>query len=185
LDVTMHEWLGLPDLGAPAPGLHFAAGALAVVLVHCLIVVGRSLLAWWRASRKLEFPPGDPTRIWSELRQLRAACATSATNLESVVARFRTVAMARMAERAGDAERLAHLRVAFDENAATIASLEQQTAELELVQEQLLLQLERQDGELSSRSATLANAEQTIALLQGLVGISDHAPPPAPRRAAN
>jgi hypothetical protein len=52
------------------------------------------------------------------------------------------------------------------------------------VQEQLLLQLVRQDGELSSRSATLANAEQTIALLQGLVGISGQAAPPAPRRSA-
>jgi hypothetical protein len=180
----MHEWLGLPDFGAPAPGLHFAAGALAVVLVQCLIVVGRGLLGWWRASREIEFPPHDPSRIWSELKQLRAACATSATNLESVVAGFRKTAMAQMAERAGDADQLAHLRAALDEKDVTVASLEQQKAELELVQEQLLLQLVRQDGELSSRSATLANAERTIALLQGLVGISDHAPPPAPRRAA-
>jgi hypothetical protein len=177
----MHEWLGLPDFGAPAPGLHFAAGALAVVLVQCLIVVGRGLLGWWRASREIEFPPHDPSRIWSELKQLRAACATSATNLESVVAGFRKTAMAQMA---GDADQLVHLRAALDEKDVTVAALEQQKAELELVQEQLLLQLVRQDGELSSRSATLANAERTIALLQGLVGISDHAPPPAPRRAA-
>jgi hypothetical protein len=182
--LTMHEWLVFPDFGGLAPGLNFAAGALAVVLVQCVIVAGRSLLAWRRASGHLEFPPHDPTRIWTELKQLRAACATSATNLESVVARFRQAAMAKMAERTGDADQLARLRSAFDEMAATIASLEQEKVELELVQEQLLLQLERQDGELGSRSAALATAEQTIALLQGLIGIPDRAPPPPPRRAA-
>ena len=179
----MHEWLVLPDLGALAPGLHFAAGAIAVVLVQAVIVAGRSLLVWWRATRELEFPPDDPTRIWAELKELRAECATSATNLESVVARFRNAAMAQMAERAGSIDRLRELQQALGEKAATIAALEQQTAELELVQEQLLLQLQRQDGELGSRSAALATAEETIALLRGLIGIPEHAPPAVPRRA--
>jgi hypothetical protein len=180
----MPEWLPFPGLGALAAGLHFAAGALAVVLVQAVIVAGRSLLAWWKASGELVFPPDDPTRIWAELKELRAECAASATNLESVAARFRTAAMARMAERTGDAERLAQLRGALDEKAAAIATLEQQKVELELVQEQLLLQLERQDGELASRSAALATAEQTIALLQGLIGMPEHAPPSPSHRAA-
>ena len=181
----MHEWLVSSDFGVVAPGLLFAAGALAVVvLVLCVIVAGRSLLAWWRASGELTFPPDDPTRIWAEFKELRAECVASATNLEAVVARFRQVAMARMAGRDGNADRLAHLRRALDEQATAVAALEQEKVELELVQEQLLLQLVRQDGELGSRAAELAAAEQTIALLQGLVGISDRAPPPAPRHTA-
>src|SRR5215831_5908016 len=175
---TMHDWLVLPDIGALAPGLDFAAGAIAALLVQCVIVAGRRLLAWWRASRALDFPPDDPNRIWAEVRQLRAECATSAANLESVVARFRQGAMARIAERAGSADRLEHLRRALDEKAARIATLEQQNVDLELVQEQLLLQLVRQDGELNSRAAALATAEQTIGLLQGLIGLPESAPPP-------
>lgn len=176
----MHEWLSFSDVGALASGLHFAAGAIAVVLVQCVIVAGKSLLVWWRATRALEFPPDDPSRIWAELKELRAGCATSATNLESVVARFRDAAMAQMAERAGSIDRLREMEQALDEKAAVIISLEQEKAELELVQEQLVLQLQRKDGELGSRSAALATAEETIALLQGLIGSREH----SPRRAA-
>jgi hypothetical protein len=183
LDETMHEWL-VPDLGALAPGLHVAAGAIAVVLALCVIVAGKRVLAWWRATAQLEFPPGDPSRIWTELKELRAECATSATNLEAVVARFRDAAKARVDTRAGNADRLEHLRSALEERTAAIAALEQQNFKLELVQEQLLLQLQRQDGELASRAAALVTAAQTIALLQELTGLSDRAPPPAPRRAA-
>jgi len=179
----MHEWL-VSDFGALAPGVHFAAGAIAVVLVQCVIVAGKGLLAWWHATRELEFPPGDPSRIWTELKELRAECATSATNLEAVVARFRDAATAQMAKRAGGIDRLGQMQHVLDENAGTIVSLEQQKFELELVQEQLLLQLERQDGELSSRAAALVTAEHTIALLQGFAGIADRSPPSAPRRAA-
>jgi len=184
LDLTMLEWLVLSDFGAHAPGLDFAAGAIAVVLVLCVIVAGRSLLGWWRATGELAFPPGDPSRIWAELKELRAECATSASNLETVVARFRDAAMAQIAERDGSIDRVAQMQRTFDENAATIVALEQQKVELELVQEQLLLQLQRQDGELASRLVALAAAEETIALLQGLIGFSDRTPPPAPRRAA-
>ena len=63
----MHEWLVLPDLGAFAPGLYFAAGALAVTLVQSAIVACKILWAEWRAARRQEFPPDDPTRIWAEL----------------------------------------------------------------------------------------------------------------------
>ena len=62
----MHEWLAFSDLGALAPGHHFAAGALAVVLVQCVIVAGKGFLAWWRVSGQLEFPPDNPNRIWAE-----------------------------------------------------------------------------------------------------------------------
>ena len=65
-----------------------------------------------------------------------------------------------------------------------IAQLEQQTAGLELLKEEHLLQLRRQDEALSSRAAELATAEQTIALLNGLIGLPDRTKPPAPRRAA-
>lgn len=180
----MQEWPVLPDLGALAPGLQFAAGAIAVVLAQCVIVAGKGLLAWWRATGELAFSPADPSRIWAELRGLRAECATSAANLETVVARFRDAAMAQTARRAASVDRLGQMQHALDENAATIASLGRQKVELELVQEQLLLQLQRQDGELDSRSAALATAEQTIALLQGLIGTPDRAPRPAPRHAA-
>jgi hypothetical protein len=184
LDVTMHEWLAFTDFGALGPGYHFVAGATAVVLVQCAIVVCKSFVAWWRASGRLEFPPGNPTRIWTELKELRAECATSATNLEAVVARFRDAATARVGERASGAARFQRLQRAFDEKATMIAQLEQQNAELELVQEQLLLQLHRQGEELGSRSVELATAEQTIALLNGLIGLPDRAKPAPPRRAA-
>src|SRR5262249_30185364 len=130
------------------------------------------------ASRTLAFPPDDPTRIWAEFKELRGACVASATNLETVVARFKEAATARIAERAGSVDRLQQMQRALAENAATIGALEQQRVELELVQEQLLLQLERQDGELGSRAAALAAAEETIALMRGLIGV------PESRRAA-
>jgi hypothetical protein len=184
LDLMMHEWLVAPDFGALAPGLHFAAGAIAVVLVQAVIVAGKGLLAWWRGSRALEFPPEDPTRIWAELKDLRGECTASATSLESVVAKLKDAAAAQIVLRRNAADRLDSLQRALDEQAATVAALEQQKTELELVQEQLLLQLQRQDGELGSRSDALANAQRTIALLQGLIGMPEHAPPQSPRRAA-
>jgi succinate dehydrogenase/fumarate reductase flavoprotein subunit len=184
LDVTMHDWLVFSDFSALAPGFHFAAGAIAVALVQGVIVAGRSFLAWWRASGRLEFPPDSPTRIWAELKELRAGCATSATNLEAVVARFGDAARAKVAERANGAARLQRLQRALDEKAAVIAGLEEKKAELALVQEQLLLQLHRQDEELRTRATELATAEQTIKLLNGLIGLPDRAKPPAPRRAA-
>ena len=180
----MHEWLVFPGLGALAPEYHFAAGALAVVLVQCVIVAGKSFVAWWHASGQLEFPPDNPTRIWAEVKELRAGCATSAANLETVVVRFKDAAMAQAAERVGSAARFQRLQRALDEKATMIAGLEQQNAELELVQEQLLLQLHRQGEELGSRLTELATAEQTIALLNGLIGLPDRTKPPAPRRVA-
>src|SRR5262249_49594250 len=115
----MHEWLLLTDLGADlgalAPAVHFAAGALAVMLRRAVVVAARDLLAWWRASRTLAFPPDDPTRIWAEFKELRGACVASATNLETVVARFKEAATARIAERAGSVDRLQQMQRALAE----------------------------------------------------------------------
>jgi hypothetical protein len=180
----MHEWLAFSDSGAVAPGWHFAAGALAVVLVRCVIVAGKRFVAWWRASGELAFPPDNPTRIWAELKELRAECTASAANLETAVVRFRDAATARVTERTSGAVRFQRLQRALDDKATMIAELERQKAELELVQEQLLLQLHRQGDELESRATELATAEQTIALLNGLIGLPDRTKPPTPRRAA-
>lgn len=179
----MHEWLAFPDPDAVAPGWHFAAGALAVVLAQCVIAAGKRFVAWWRTSGELTFPPANPTRIWAEFKELRAECGASASNLETAVARFKDAATARVGERASSAARFQRLQRALDEKAATIAGLEQEKIELELLQEQLLLQLHRQGEELESRAAELATAEQTIALLNGLIGLPDRTKPP-PRRAA-
>jgi hypothetical protein len=181
--MTMHEWLAFPEFGALAPGYHFAAGVLAVVLVQCVIVAIRSFVAWWGVSGRLEFPPDNPTRIWGELKELRAECATSAASLETAVARLRDTAMAKAAESTGSVARLQRLERALDGKATVIVELEQQKAELELVQEQLLLQLYRKDEELGVRAAELATAEETIALLNGLIGLPDRTKPSAPRQA--
>ena len=186
--VTMHEWLALsgfalPDLGAWAPAAHFAAGALAVTLVQGVIVAG----ARWarrRAARRRAFRPGDLREIWAELGQMRAECAASAANLETVVARFKDTATAHLVERDGNLDRLERLQRALDEKASVIGDLEQQKAALELLQEQHVLELQRQDAQLSSRATALATAEQTIALLHGLIGRPELAQPPAPKRAA-
>ncbi len=179
----MHEWLVFPEFGAWAPALQFAAGALAAALVQCLLVAARGLLTRRRKTRGLAFPPDDPTRIWAELKDLRAECVTSVANLETAVARLRDTATVRLDDSAGSADRLVQLQRALAEKETVIAALEQEKTELGLVQEQLLLQLHRQDGELASRAAALATAEQTIGLLQGLIGMPESAPP-APRRAA-
>ena len=181
----MHEWLALPDLGALAPGLYFATGALAVTLAQSAVVGCKALWAGWRAARRQEFPPDDPTRIWAELRQLRAECAASAGNLETVVGRLRDAAMAEVVERDARADRLEHLRRTLAEKSSTIGDLVQQKAALELVKETHVLQLHRQDEELASRSTALATAERTIALLRGLIGRNDRVvPTPVPTRRA-
>jgi Skp family chaperone for outer membrane proteins len=180
----MHEWPVLPELGALTPGLQFAAGALTVTLVQCVIVLGATVLARWRAARKYQFAPDNPRRIWAEFRQLRADCTTSAANLEAAVARLRDTALAQMVERGSSAHQLERLQRALDEQASMIGDLERQKAELELMKERHLLQLHRQDAELSSRSNALATGERTIALLRGLLGKSDRAQAPAPDRSA-
>ena len=186
--VTMHEWLALsgfalPDLGALAPAVHFAAGVVAVMLVQGVIV------AWarWarrRAARRRAFRPGDPRAIWSELGRMRAECAASIANLEAAVARLKDTAQAHHAGRGSNVEPIERLQRALDEKAAIIRHLEQQKTELELLKEGHVLELRRQDEQLSSRAAALATAEQTIALLHGLIGRPELAPPPAPKRAA-
>ncbi len=169
----MREWLVWPDVGELAPGLVFAAGAVAVVVLQCAIVACAGWLARWRASRA--FAPDDPRRIWAELKELRADCATSAAGLETAVARLKDKAAAHVAERNSTTERLQRLQDALDQRGSLIDALERQVAELELLRARHELELQRRDEELASRSDALASAEKTIALLQGMLDVAGRA----------
>jgi len=171
----MHEWLVLADfgadLGALAPGLMFAAGALAVTLVQCAIVAGAGWLRW-RRGRARVFPPDDPRRVWAELKELRAECAASTGDLETAVAQLKDRTAAHLVERSSSAQQL---RDALDQKAPRIDALERQVAALELAQARDVLELQRKDEELGSRSEALASAQQTIALLHGMLDVSGRA----------
>jgi chromosome segregation ATPase len=121
------------------------------------------------------FPPDDPRRVWAELTELRADCATSTANLETVVARLKDKATAHLVERNSSAERLQRLQEALDQRAALVDALERQVAELELLRTRHALELQRRDEELARRSDALASAENTIALLQGMLDVAGRA----------
>ena len=180
----MHDWHVLPELGAIRAGLWFAAGAMTVTLVQCVIVACASLVRRLRPAGACEFPARDPGLIWAELRELRADCAASAANLETAVAKLKQSAMAQMVELGSSAHRLERLRRALDEKTSAIGALEQQRAELELLKERHLLALDRKDAEIGTRSDALATAQRTIALLRGMLGPASSPQPPAPRGAA-
>ncbi len=173
----MREWLVWADLsadlGAVAPGIAFAAGAAAVMLVQAAVLAAVRSVARWRAPRV--FPPDDPRRIFAELKELRADCATSAANLERAVAQLKDKTTAHIAERNNGAEQLQRLQDALDQRATLIDALERQVAELELLRTRHALELQRRDEELARRSDALANAETTIALLQGMLDVAGRA----------
>ena len=179
----MHEWLVWPDFGALAPEHMFAAGAITVTLVQCVIVACAGWLAR-RRGRSQVFPPDDPRRIWAELKELRAECATSTANLETAFVQLKDRATAYLRERGSRAQQLQHLQDALDQRASLIDALERQIAELELVQARHALELQRRDEELGSRSDALASAQQTIALLHGMLDVAGRAGPRVPSRAA-
>jgi hypothetical protein len=181
---AMHDWHVLPELGAIRASLWFAAGAMTVTLVQCVIVACASLVRRLRPAGAYEFPSREPSLIWAELRELRAGCAASAANLETAVAKLKQSAMAQMVELGSSAHRLERLRRALDEKTSAIGALEQQRAELELLKERHLLALDRKDAELGTRSDALAAAQRTIALLRGMLGPASSAPPQASKRAA-
>jgi len=174
----MREWLVWPDLGALlsalAPGLVFAAGALTVVLLQWVIVACARALARRRA-RGQTFPPDDPRRVWTELKELRADCAARTTTLETAVAQLKHRTTAHLTERHGNAQELLRLQEALDQRAALTDALERQVAELELLRARHTLELQRRDEELASRSDALASAEKTIALLQGMLDVAGRA----------
>jgi hypothetical protein len=175
--MAMREWLVWPDfgalLGALAPGLVFAAGALTVVLLQWAIV---ACVRWLRRrARARVLPPDDPRRVWAELTELRADCATSTARLETVVARLKDKTTAHLVERHGNAQELHRLREAVGQQAALIDALERQVAELELLRTRNALELRRRDEELVSRSDALANAEKTITLMQGMLDVAGRA----------
>jgi hypothetical protein len=169
----MREWLVWADLGAVAPGLMFAAGALTAVLVQCAIV---ACVRWLRRrARGQVFPPDDPRRVWAELTELRADCATSATKLETAFVRLRDKTTAHLVERNSNAQELQRLQEALAQRCTLIDALERQVAELELLRARNALELQRRDEELVSRSDALANAEKTIALMQGMLDVAGRA----------
>ena len=174
----MHEWLVWPDfgalLGAVAPGLEFAAGALTVAVLQWVIVACAGWLAR-RRGRAAVFPPDNPRRIWAELKELRADCATSTANLETAVAQLKDKATAHLMERTSSAQELQRLQDALDQRASLIDALERQVAELELLRARHALELQRRDEELGRRSDALASAEKTIALLQGMLDVAGRA----------
>ena len=171
----MREWLVWPDLGALfgalAPWVVFAAGALTVVLLRWAIVAGARALA----RRGQTFPPDDPRRVWTELKELRADCAACTTELEAAVAQLKTRTTAHLTERHGNVQELQRLQEALDQRAALTEALERQVAELELLRTRHELELQRRDEELASRSDALASAEKTIALLQGMLDVAGRA----------
>jgi hypothetical protein len=177
----MHEWLVWPDfsvrvdalVGALAPGLVFAAGALTVAVLQWVIVACAGWLR--RRGRAQVFPPDNPRRIWAELKELRADCATSTANLETVVAQLKDRATAHLMERTGNAQELQRLQDALDQRASLVDALERQVAELELLRARHALELQRRDEELGRRSDALASAEKTIALLQGMLDVAGRA----------
>ena len=126
-------------------------------------------------ERAAEEATDDPRRIWAELTELRADCAASTTNLELVVAQLKDKTAAHLAERNGGAQRLQRLEEALDQRASLIDALERQVAELELLRARHVLELQRRDEELVSRSDALASAEKTIALLQGMLDVAGRA----------
>ncbi len=177
------EWLAWPDLGALAPEHVFAAGALTATVVQCAIVACAGRLAR-RRKRALAFPPDDPRRIWGELKELRAECAASTSNLETMVAQLKDRTEAHLADRSSSAEELRRLQDAVDQGASRIDTLERQVVALELVKARHELELQRKNEELASGADALARAEQTIALLRGMVDVPGLARPRVPSRAS-
>jgi hypothetical protein len=179
--MTMGDWLVLPDLGALAPQHVFAAGALAATLALSVIIACAGWLARRRAGAQV-FPPDDPRRIWAELKELRAECAASTNNLEVAVAHLKDRTAAHLDQRSSSAQQLQRLQDALDQRAPLVDALERQVAELELLKARHVLELQRKDEELGSRSDALASAEQTNALLRGMLDVAGRAR--LPNRAA-
>jgi chromosome segregation ATPase len=178
----MTEWLMLMNVAALPPDALFAAGAMTVTLVQCVIVAWVRRQARRRAARTHEFAPANPDRIWAELKQLRADCETSTTNLEVSVATLKEKALGRIQELGSKAHEVQHLHRALEEKSSVIGALEDQKADLERWRERHLLQLHRKDEELSTRADALATAERTIALLKGMLEFPEVARTVAPGR---
>jgi hypothetical protein len=176
----MNEWLLFIDVEALPPGALFAAGAMTVTVVQCMIVAWARGQARRRAARTHEFAPANPDQIWADLKQLRADCETSTANLEMSVAKLREKAMARVQEFGSKAHEVQHLQRALERKASVIGALEERQADFTLWKERHLLRLQRKEEELSTRVDALATARQTIAILKGMLDLPDavHAPTP-------
>jgi len=174
----MDAWLLLMrQADALPPAVIFAAGAASLVLVQFAVVVFRRLLARHRTARTAAYAVRDPRRLRAEAERLREACDVSAASLETGIARLKQRALERVRELERVTNEAQDLRRALAEKSATLAALERVKAELELAQEKHLLELRRREDELRARADALAAAQQTIALLRGMID--------RPGRAAN
>jgi DNA repair exonuclease SbcCD ATPase subunit len=166
----MDVWLLIREAEALPPAAIFAAGALSLALVYCVIVVAHRLLARHRAARTAAYAVRDPRRLRAEAERLREACDASAASLETGIARLKQRALARIREferATGEAQDLRH---ALAEKSSIIAELERAKADLELAKEKHLLELRRQEEELRARADALTAAQQTISLMRGMLG---------------
>jgi chromosome segregation ATPase len=180
----MDAWLVIRQAEALPPGVIFAAGAALVALVQYVTVVFRRLLARRRAARAAEYAVRDPRRLRADAERLREACDVSAANLETGVARLKQRALERVRELDHAMGEVRDLRRDLAEKAAKIADLARAKADLELWKEKHLLDLRRQQDELRARADGLAAAQQTIALLRGMLDRPERARSQTPSRAA-
>jgi len=181
----MDAWLLLiRQAEALPPAVIFAAGAASAVLVLCATVAVRRLPARRHAARTEAYGIRDPRRLRADAERLREACDVSAASLETGIARLKQRALERVRafDRVTSVAR--DLRRALAEKAAVITDLEHAKADLELAKEKHLLELRRQEEELRARADALAAAQQTIALMRGMLDRPGRALPPTASRAA-
>jgi chromosome segregation ATPase len=180
----MDAWLLIRQAEALPPAVIFAAGAVSAVLVLRATVAVRRLLARHRAARADAYAIRDPRRLRADTERLREACDASAANLETGMARLKQRALARVRELDRVAGEVEDLRCDLAEKSAIIADLERVKADLELAKEKHLLELRRQEEELRARADALAAAQQTIALMRGMLDRPGRALSPTASRAA-
>ncbi len=131
-----------------------------------------------RVGGRRQTPGGCATTF----ERLRAECDTSAANLEDGVTQLKQMVLARVRELERAATEMRQLRRELKDKSATIDVLEQAKSDLELWKARHLLELRRKDEELGANAEALATAEQTIAILRGLVDPHDRSRRPTPGR---
>jgi chromosome segregation ATPase len=180
----MDAWLLIHQAEALPPAVIFASGAVSIAIVQCVVVVARRLLARHRAARTADYAIRDPRRLRADAERLREACDASTANLETGIARLKQRTLERVRELARVTGEVQDLRRELAEKSAVTAESERAKAALELAKEKHLLELRRQDDELRARAEALAAAQQTIALLRGMLEGSGRERPSTPSRAA-
>jgi hypothetical protein len=178
----MSAWLAMHRLDALSPAVAFAAGVIALAVIQGIVLACWKLLGRRPDTDARWQSPANPQRQRDDIERLRAACDASAANLESGVARLKQTALERVRELERAASELRRVRRELKDKAATIGALERAKSDLELWRERHLLVLKRKDEELGASADALATAEQTIALLRGMIDPLGRARVPMPRR---